>query len=64
MLYLKYIIIILHPVKIEIKREMLFDCQLEITDLYNTPIGNFKTLVPNIFDKKSICFTLKTCNFT
>ena len=28
--------------KIEIKREMLFEYQLNIADLYNFPIGNVK----------------------
>ena len=36
----------------EIKREMLSDYQLKITDLYNIPIGNVKKLVPNFFDKE------------
>ena len=35
--------------KIEIKREMLSEYQLKITDLSNFPIGNFEKLVPNIF---------------
>ena len=26
--------------------------QLKIADLYNTPMGNFKTLLPNVFDKE------------
>ena len=38
--------------------------QLKITDLYNIPTGNLKQLVPNSFDKKSMCFIMKTCNFT
>ena len=32
----------LAPDKIEIKREILSECQLEITDLNNIPIGNVK----------------------
>ena len=40
----------LAPDKIEIKREMSSDYQLEIADLYNIPIGNVKKLVPNSFD--------------
>ena len=40
---------LLAPDKIEIKRGMLSDYQLKITDLYNIPIGNVKKLVPNIF---------------
>ena len=42
----------LAPDKIEIKREMLCGCQLKTVDLYNIPIGNFKILVPNYFDKE------------
>ena len=42
----------LAPHKIEIKREMLSEYQLKIADLYNTPIGNIKKLVPNFFDKE------------
>ena len=36
----------LAPNKIEIKREMLSDYQLNIADLYNIPIGNVKKLLP------------------
>ena len=42
---------ILAPDKIEIKRDMLSEYQLEIADLCNIPIGNVKKLVPNFFDK-------------
>ena len=42
----------LAPYKIEIKREMLSNYQLNIADLYNIPIGNVKKLVPNFFDKE------------
>ena len=35
----------LAPDKIEIKREILFDYQLKITDIYNIPIANIKELV-------------------
>ena len=38
-------------VKIEMKREMLFEYQLKIRDLYSIPIGNVKKLLPNFFDK-------------
>ena len=38
--------------KIEIKREILSECQLKISGLYNIPIGNLKKLVPNFFDKE------------
>ena len=49
--------------KIEIKREMLSEYQLKTTDLYSIPIGNVKRLVPNVFNKKSMCFIVRTCNF-
>ena len=42
----------LAPDKIEIKREMLSEYQLKIADLYNILIGNFKTLMCNLFDKE------------
>ena len=42
----------LAPDKIEYKKEMLSDYQLEIEDLSNIPIGNVKKLVPNFFDKE------------
>ena len=42
----------LAPYEIEIKREVLFDYELKIADLYNIPIGNVKKLVPNLFDKE------------
>ena len=32
---------------------MLSDYQLKIANLYNIPIGNFKKLVPNVFDKEN-----------
>ena len=35
---------------------MLPDYQLKIDDLYNTPIGNVKKLVPNFFDKEKHVF--------
>ena len=43
----------LAPGKIEITREMLFEYQIKITDLYNIPKGNAvpKKIVPSIFDK-------------
>ena len=40
----------LAPDKLEIKRKMLSDYQLQIADLYNIPNGNVKKLVPNFFD--------------
>ena len=42
---------LLAPDKIEIKREMS-NFQLKIADLYNTPIGNVKKLMPNRFGKE------------
>ena len=38
--------------KIKIKREILSDCQLQIGDLYNIPIGNVKKVIPNFFNKE------------
>ena len=46
--------------KIEIKREMLSEYQLKITDLYNIPTGIVKKLVLNFFGKKSMRFIIKT----
>ena len=34
------------------KREILYEYQLKIIDLYNIPTGNVKKLVLNFFDKK------------
>ena len=42
----------LAPDNLEIKREMLFDSQLKVADLYNIPIGNVKKLLPNFFNKE------------
>ena len=42
----------LAPDKIEIKREIMSECQLKIEGLYNIPIGNVKKLVPNLFEKE------------
>ena len=50
--------------KIEIKRKMLSEYQLKIAGLYKISIGNVEKLVPNILIKKSMCFIMKTCNFT
>ena len=41
----------LAPNKIELKREILSDYQLNIAKLYNNPISNVKKLRPNFFDK-------------
>ena len=48
----------------EIKRKVLSECQLNITDLCNIPIGNIKKLMPNFLIKKSMCFIMRTYNFT
>ena len=32
---------------------MLSNFQLKITDFYNIPVGNFKKLVPDFFDKEN-----------
>ena len=42
----------LAPVKTEIKREILYESQLNIADLYNIPFGNVKKLIPDFFDKE------------
>ena len=44
----------LAPDKIDIKREMLSEYELKISDLYNIPIGNVKNLVPNFIDKENV----------
>ena len=54
----------LAPDKIEINKEMLPKNQLMISDFYHIFIGNAKTLAPNVFDKKSICFIMRTFKFT
>ena len=43
---------LLLPDKLEIKREMLSDDQLETADDYKISIANVKKLVPNFLDKK------------
>ena len=52
------------PDKIEIKRKMPSEHQLKIANVNNILIVNVKKLVPNFFDKKSMFFIMKTCNFT
>ena len=54
----------LTPDEREINREILSQYQLKIADLYNIPIGNTKKLVITFLIKKSMCFIMKTCNFT
>ena len=53
----------LAPGKIEIERERLSNYQLRIADVYNIPVGNFKTLVSNSLNKKNECFIMTTYNF-
>ena len=33
--------------------------QIEIVDFYNTPVDNVKKLLPNLFDKESMCLIMK-----
>ena len=40
------------PGKTKIKREILYENQLKIADLYNIPLGNVKKLIPDFFDKE------------
>ena len=54
----------LAPDNIEIKREMLSEYQLKIADLYIIPTGNFKNQCLTFLIKESMCFLMKTCNFT
>ena len=51
----------LAPDKIEIKREILSEYQLKITDLYNIPFGNVKKLVPKFFNEEK--YLLRYENF-
>ena len=44
---------LLAPDRIEIKREILSEYQLEIANLHKIPNGNVKKLVPNFFDKEN-----------
>ena len=43
---------------------MFSEYQLKIADLCNISLGNVKILVPDFLIKKSMCFIMKTCNFT
>ena len=49
--------------KIEIKWKMLPEYQLQIDDLYNSPIGDGKKLVRDFFDKKLCASLWKLANF-
>ena len=42
----------LAPDKLEVKKEILSEYQLEIADDYNFSISNVKKLIPNFFDKE------------
>ena len=55
---------LLAPDKREIKKEMLSDYQLKITDLHNIPIGNVEKLVPKFCDKEKYAIYYETYNFT
>ena len=50
--------------KIEIKREILSEYQLKIAALYNFLLVMLKKFVSNFLIKKSMCFIMKTCNFS
>ena len=41
----------LAPDKIQIKKKLLSNYQLKIDDIYKTPVGNVKKLLPKFFDK-------------
>ena len=47
-------------VKLEIKKVMLYDHQLQIGHDYHIDISNVKKLVPSFFGKESKCFITKT----
>ena len=49
--------------KLEIKKEMLSDYQLKITEKYNIHTGNAKETSLTFLIKKSMCFIMKTYNF-
>ena len=49
----------LAPDKIEIKREMFFECQLKIADFYNILIENVKKIAPNFFHKEKYVIDYK-----
>ena len=50
---------LLAPNKIEIKKEVLLDYQLNIGDIYNIPTGNVKKLVRNFFDNEKYVIRYK-----
>ena len=52
------------PDNIKVKKEMLSNYQLEVADFYYILIGYVKKWLPDILIKKTMCFIIKTCNFT
>ena len=63
-LILKHNDYLLAPDKIEIKREMLYEYQLKIADLYNVSIGKVEKLVPNFFNKEKCVLHYENLSFT
>ena len=49
--------------KTEIKKEMVYNYQLKIADLYNILLGNIKKLVPNFLIKKTFASLGKLATF-
>ena len=49
--------------KTEIKKEMVYNYQLKIADLYNILLGNIKKLVPNFLIKKNFASLGKLATF-
>ena len=49
----------LAPDKIEIKREMFFECQLKTANFYNILIGNVKKILRNFFHKEKYVIDYK-----
>ena len=50
--------------KIKVKEKMLSKYQLFIADFNNIPMVILKTQCLTFFIEKSMCFIMKTCNFT
>ena len=51
---------LLAPGIIKIKKEILSEYELKVSDPCNTPIGNVKELVPNFFDKEKYVIRYET----
>ena len=49
--------------KIEIKKEILLNYQLKIAEFYYIFNGNVKKLLPTFFNKKGMCFIMKSYSF-